>query len=210
VITFYYWYPASSFAVHVALEESGLPYEAICIDPKCERQLATLREISPRGTVPAISVDGRALVENVAIMCYVASRAPDAGLLPEEAMERAQCLSLVSWGSSTVHINFRRVYKPEKFTSDAAAFDQIRANGRSDFWRDLELLDRRLRAERWMIGEKFTVADAYFLRVYEWGKIAQLPVESLKHYSEFANRLVARPTIASIIKREGRSLLSPS
>jgi glutathione S-transferase len=208
MITLYYFHPACSTASHIALEESGLAYEARCVDLKNPEDLAELRKVNPKGTVPAIFVDGCGLSENIAIMTYIAARAPEAGILPADPMERAQCMSLLSWSSSTVHINFRQSARPEKFSADSAAYESIRANGRRAFWENLEIIDARLQSQDWMMGNTFSAPDCYALRFYEWGGITKHPVDQLMAFTKFKDRMIARPAVRRVLEREGSTLLA--
>lgn len=208
MITFYYFHPACSMVSHIALEESGVTYDARRVDIKNPEDLAELRKFNPRGTVPAIAVDDRGLSENIAIITYITSIAPQAGLIPTDALERAQCLSLLSWSASTVHINFRQSFRPEKFTADPAAQEAVRANGRRMFWENLQTFDTLLQRQDWMMGGAFSAPDAYALKFYEWALISKQPVNELAALTAFKNRMIARPAVRRVLEREGSRLLS--
>jgi glutathione S-transferase len=127
-------------ASHIALEESGLRYEPRAVNMADEAQRGELIKLNPKGKIPTITVDGRVLTENIAILTYVARMAPAAGLLPEDALERAQCLSMLSWYASTVHIAFRQSWRPERFADDPQAHKSIRENGRKTYWEAMQSL----------------------------------------------------------------------
>ena len=79
MLTLYYWPGASSVIPHVTLEEIGAPYELKLINlAKGEHKGAAYLKINPRGKVPALSIDGNVLTENVAILTYLAKQFPDA------------------------------------------------------------------------------------------------------------------------------------
>lgn len=208
MITFYYFHPACSMVSHIALEESGLAFAPRRIDMRNAEDMAELRKVNPKGTVPAISVDGQGLSENVAIMTYLANIAPETGLLPADPMARAQCMSLLSWSASTVHINFRQSFRPEKFTADPAAQETVRANGRRVFWENLQTIDARLQGQDWMMGAAFSAPDGYALKFYEWALLTKQPVHELAAYTAFKERMVARPAVRRVLEREGSRLAS--
>jgi len=207
MIVLYYFYPGCSLAAHIALEESGLEFEARRVDLKDPAVAAEYRKINPKGTVPCITLDGHTLSENVAVMAYIADRVPSAGLLPSDPMERAQCLSFLVWGASTIHINFRQSFRPERFTADTATHEGIRTAGRTKYWENLQLLDQRLQNQDWIMGGAFTCADGYVLRFYDWGRIAKYPVEELKALTAHKDRMLARPTVRRVLEREGSPLV---
>jgi glutathione S-transferase len=83
MMTLYFSPGACSLASHIALEETGAPYELKPILlAKGEQRTAEYQKINPRGKVPAFSVDGKILVENTAIITYLARKFPDKKLLP--------------------------------------------------------------------------------------------------------------------------------
>ena len=110
MLTLYYWPGASSVIPHVALEEIGAPYELKLVNlAKGEHKGAAYLKINPRGKVPALSIDGDVLTENVAILTYLAKQFPDARLLPQDLPEEAQCISTLAWFASAVHPTFAHI-----------------------------------------------------------------------------------------------------
>ena len=211
MIVLYYFYPACSLVAHIAFEESGLVYEARPVDLKDPAQFAEYKKINPRGTIPAMTVDGQPLTENIAILTYIADLVPEAGIIPTGLMERAQCMSLLSWSVSTAHINFRRSFRPERFSADPAAFDGIIASARPLYWANLQWIDERLQKQEWMLGKTYSAAaDGYALRLYDWGRIAKYPVEELKAFSAFKDRIIARPSVRRVLERERSPLVMPA
>jgi len=208
LITLYYFYPACSLVSHIALEESGLAYDPQRVDIRDPANAADFKKINPKGTAPALAVDGQLLTENVAIISYIADLAPEAGILPLGKRERAQCISLLAWSASTVHINFRRSYRPERFSDDPAGFEAIKAQGRAAYWKNLEDLDRLFQNQDWMMGDVYSAADGYALKFYDWGRMAKQPVEELKALTAFKDRMIARPAVRRVLEREGCPLIA--
>ena len=209
MLVLYYFYPACSLVAHIALEESGLAFEARPVNLKDPAQVADYKKINPRGTIPAMTIDGQTLTENIAILSYIADQAPEAGIIPADPMERAQCMSLLSWSASTAHINFRRSFRPERFSADPAAFDGIVASGHALYWANLQWLDECLQKQDWMMGKTYTAsADGYALRLYDWGRIGKYPVDELKALTAFKDRIIARPAVRRVLEREGSPLVA--
>ena len=103
-LTLYYAPGACSLAPHIVLEELGIAYEAVRINTAegQQRSPGYLR-INPRGRVPALAVDGKVLVENVAILAFLGGGFPDRGLWPRATWDQAQALSTMAWLADTVH-----------------------------------------------------------------------------------------------------------
>ncbi len=96
---------ASSFAVHIALHEIGIPFEGRPMSfRKNDMRSPDYLKLNPEGKVPTLIVDGRPLTEVAAILYYLAKRFPDANLLPHDDIEAdAQALSWMSFIASTLH-----------------------------------------------------------------------------------------------------------
>ena len=81
----YYCPGACSQAPHIALIETGLPFEIAKVDLATKR-LDTGEDyfaINPKGAVPALEMDdGGLLTENAVVLQYIADHAPEARLIP--------------------------------------------------------------------------------------------------------------------------------
>jgi glutathione S-transferase len=88
MMTLYFSPGACSLASHIGLEETGAPYEAKpTLLAKQQQKTEAYLKINPRGKVPALSVDGKVLVENTAILTYLAKRFPEKKLMPADPLE---------------------------------------------------------------------------------------------------------------------------
>jgi glutathione S-transferase len=66
---------ASSMAVHIALNEIGVPFERKVISfAKSEQHSPAFRALNPASKVPTLVIDGRPLTEVAAILFYLAKR----------------------------------------------------------------------------------------------------------------------------------------
>jgi glutathione S-transferase len=209
VLTLYYSPGACSMASHIALEESGAEYEPkLTSTAKGDHRTPEYLAINPRGKVPALKIDSDVLTENVAILTYVAKKFPNANLLPKGVFEEARCLSLMAWLSNTVHPSFTRVLRPERFIGDASAQEGVKQSGREAFWSSLQELDSLLDGKEWLAGSQFTVCDPYALVFYGWGKRIELPVQDLKNYTAWKDRMLSRRAVKTVLEREKSILLS--
>src|SRR6266536_3554625 len=104
MLTLYFSPGACSLASHIGLEETGAPYEAKPILlAKQQQRTEDYLKINPRGKVPALSVDGKILVENTAILTYLARRFPEKKLMPTDPAEEGRGMGAVFGFSSRVH-----------------------------------------------------------------------------------------------------------
>lgn len=205
MLTFFYAPKSCALASHIILEESGAEYDPKVVDLASDR--SEYLKINPRGTVPALMIEGTLLTENVAILSYVARRYPDARLIPTDAVQEAMCLSFLSWCSSSIHISFRMNFRPQWFTPEQEARPAIRAVGRNLFIENLQKIDYLLKTRKWLMGDQFTVADGYALVFYSWALIDEVPIRSLRAYGAFKNRMLERPAVRVALEREESVLL---
>src|SRR5919107_2652491 len=157
MMTLYFSPGACSLASHIGLEESGAPYELKPILlAKGQQRTDEYRKINPRGKVPALSVDGKILVENTAILTYLARRFPEKKLIPTDPAEEARCIATMCWFSSVVHPSFQRVNRPERFAENESAHAAVKENGRKSFWANCQDIDSMFQGREWIMGDDYT------------------------------------------------------
>jgi glutathione S-transferase len=145
MLTLYFAPGSSSMAVHIALHEIGVPFEARPLSFKNDLRAPAFLDLNPEGKVPVLLVDGRPLTEVAAILFYLAKRFPDAELLPRDDVEaEAQALSWMSFIASTLHPARQRGLDHAK-----AAYG---------------IADRRL-GDGWALG-RYSIADIHLFRLY--------------------------------------------
>ena len=183
MLTLYFAPGSSSMAVHIALHEIGVPFEARPMSFKRNdlRSPAYLT-LNPEGKVPTLVIDGRPLTEVAAILFYLARRYPDAALLPRDDLEaEAQAISWMSFIASTLH------------PARPRGLDYVR--------QVYGIADCRL-GEGWALGQ-YSIADIHLFRLY-WRMFNSLKPAR----GEFPNldahyaRMMGRPAVARTIEIE--------
>lgn len=209
MLTLFYSPGACSMASHIGLEESGAQYELKPVAlAKGEQRSPEYLKVNPRGKVPALRLDdGSVLIENTAILIYLARRFPDKGLLPKDSAAEARCISMMAWLSNTVHPAFTHIFRPERFSDDQNAVPSIKETGKKSFWAALQELDGIVAGKTWMQGEQFTACDPYALVFLGWGARIELPVKELKNYTAWKTRMLERPAVRKVLEREQNILL---
>ncbi len=203
MLTLYFCPGACSLASHIALEESGVPYELKpIILAKGQQRTEAYLKINPRGKVPSLSVDGEILVENTAIITYLARRFPDKRLLPTDPLEEARSIATMCWFSSVVHPSYQRSHRPERFADGEAAQAAVRENGRKSFWANCQEIDSMLQPNDWVMGREFTAVDGYALVFYGWGTRSKFPMQELRAYTAWQERVMKRPTVKKCVESE--------
>jgi glutathione S-transferase len=198
----YYSPAACSQAVNISLREAGLPFEMVKVDLKTKKTADGLDylEVNPKGYVPALKLDnGEVLTEKVAVLQYVADRNPAAKLAPPlGTMERYRLMEWLAFVNSEVHKSFSPLFRPD-------ATEEVKQYTRKNLTRRLDYLNTVLANRPYLMGEQFTVADAYLFVVLSWSgnlKLDMTPWPQLKRYIE---RIGARPQVIEALKSEGLS-----
>jgi glutathione S-transferase len=128
--------------------------------------------------------------------------------MPKDPVQRARAISLMAWFSNNVHPAFTHIGRPERFATDPATYDDLKATGRRNFQAALEEIDGILAGKQWILGDRFTVVDGYALVFYGWGKRIDLPMTELGNYTAWKDRMLARPAVRRVLEREKSILLA--
>ena len=106
-----------AFKVMAVANHLGLDYELQQLDPtKGEHLSAGYAAVNPNKRIPTMEDEGFILWESNAITQYLASRKPEAGLLPPDERARAlvnqwQFWDISSWDPACASIVFERLVK---------------------------------------------------------------------------------------------------
>jgi len=203
MMTLYFSPGACSLASHIGLEETGAPYE---IKPillaKGQQRTDSYLKINPRGKVPALSVDGKILIENTAILTYLARRFPEKRLMPADPAEEARCIATMCWFSSIVHPSYQRSSRPERFAEGEAAQAAVKEMGRKSFWANCQEIDSMFQGNNWIMGSEYTLVDPYALVFYGWGVRGGFPMKELSAYTAWQDRMMKRPAVQKSVESE--------
>ena len=203
MLTLYFSPGACSLASHIGLEETGAPYELKPILlAKGQQRTEEYLKINPRGKVPSLSVDGKILVENTAILTYLARSFPGKKLMPTDPAEEARCIGTMCWFSSVVHPSYQRAMRPERFAEGEAAQATVKETGRKSFWANCQEIDSMFQGKNWIMGSEYTLVDPYALVFYGWGVRGGFPMKELSAYTAWQERMMKRPTVKKTVDAE--------
>jgi glutathione S-transferase len=185
MLTFYFAPGSSSMAVHIALHETGAPFEARPMSfATKDMQKPEFRAINPNGKVPTLLVDGRVLTEVAGCLFYLARTHPDANLLPVDDPEaEAQIVSWMSFIASAIH------------PARQAGIERAR-----EVW---QIADTRLGRNDWAVGGRYSIADIHLFRLYWRTRDALDPkAGGFANIEAHYQRVMARPAVRKTIKIE--------
>jgi glutathione S-transferase len=203
---------ACSLAAHIALEETGAPFEPCRITlAKNEQRLPKFMSINPKGRVPVL-VDGEAVITELpAILLYIAKRFPSARLWPEGLVHEGRCAEWLAWSSSGLHETFAHVRRPDRFADSSTARKEVVEKGRVATLQAWRLTENKLAESKdgWAAGPEYSVADASLLVFWVWGRSKTLAYDMRRDYpawSEHASKMAKRLAVRRAFAREGLEL----
>lgn len=201
---FYYSPGACSLAPHVALRETGTNFEPVRVMvADRENYAAAYLAVNPRGRVPALEVGGEVFTEAAALLVYIASRAPEAGLLPPAGTaELVRTLEWLAWFSNSLHIAYAHYWRPERFLPADADNSAMVDFARESILRLNAELEERIAAP-WLVGD-YGLADIYSLPMYRWGnRIGIDMVTACPRWTDVVTRMMERPAVRDALAVEG-------
>lgn len=196
----YYSPGACSLASHIALLEAGLPFTADRVDMRT-RQTSDGRDfttVNPNGYVPSLELDnGEILNEGQAILQYIADRSPGAQLAPPAGtMPRYRVLEWLSFISSELHKGFGPLLRP-------GGPEDTKASIRDKLGLRLGYVARHLASRQYLVGDHFTVADAYLYTILTWTRIAGIDLSAWPVLAAYRERIQQRPAVQAARAAEG-------
>lgn len=196
-----YYYPgACSMAPHIALREAGLPFELVQVDlaKKLTANGEDYLKINPNGYVPTLRLDdGEYLTEVAVLLQYIADKKPGAALAPKVGtMERYRLMEWLNFIASEVHKTLGALFNP-KITPEWKE-DRIALFGRR-----CDHLSHGLGSRPYLMGGKFTVADAYLFTILNWTNLFKLDMDKWPKLKDYMARVAARPAVKEAMKAEG-------
>lgn len=197
----YYSPGACSLSPHIALHESGLPFQAVLTSTKSHKLQddTDYYTINPKGYVPLLELDdGTRLAEGPAIVQWIADQVPDKQLAPPAGtMERYRLQEWLTFIGTEIHKQFSPLFNP-------ATPEEAKPLFRQKILERLAHVDRHLSAHEHLLASGFSVADGYLYTVTRWTAPLKLDISGFTHLAAFMARMSARPAVQQALKAEGQ------
>jgi len=196
----YYSPGACSLSPHIVLLESGLAFQAVMASTKTHRLAdgTDYYTINPKGYVPLLELDsGERLSEGPAIVQWIADQVPEKKLAPPAGtMARYRLVEWLNFISTELHKGFSPLFTPGMPEEAKALF-------RSKLGDRFAHVDAALAEQPFLLGEDFSVADAYLFVVAGWSKHVGVDLSRFAHLARFIERVGARPAVQQAMRAEG-------
>jgi len=194
----YYYADACSQAAHIVLRELGLPFTPIVVD-MATRKAADGRELdalTAKGYVPVLVLeDGEVLTETVAILEYLADRRPGAIAPLPASFLHYRVLEWLSFIATELHKTFIPLFA-------AGTVAAAKAAAQAALTRRLDYVEPRVGARRYLVGEAFSIADAYLYVVAGWAPDVGLDLQRWPNLAAYRARIEARPAVQATLALE--------
>ena len=196
----YYSPGACSLSPHIVLREAGIAFEPVLASTKTHKlQDGTdYYTINPKGYVPLLELDdGQRLTEGPAIVQYIADKAPGKNLAPANGtFERYRLQEWLNFLTSEVHKGFGVLFTPQ-MPDEAKTVARGRVTDR------LKWVDTQLEGKQYLMGDNFSVADAYLFTITNWAGGVDLDLSPFPNLQAFQARVAARPAVQQALEAEG-------
>jgi glutathione S-transferase len=196
----YYSKGACSQAAHIILHEAGLPHDSAAVNLRQKRldDGSDYLRINPKGAVPALELDsGEVLTENAVVLQYIADHAGAFDLLPRPGeFQRYRVLEWLNFIATELHKGFAPLFNP-------AAGDEAKQLARDTISRKLDYVERQLGDRPYLLGDQFTLPDAYLFVILGWAGKMKIDLGGWPKLTDFRKRVAQRPAVRAVLEFEG-------
>ena len=198
-----YFSPGScGLASQIALREAGQAFELIKVDFKTKTTLeGDYHEVTPKGFIPALKLDdGDVLTEGAVILQWIADHHPERQLLPAFGTpERYKALAWLNFVATDLHRGMAVMFSP--FVDAASKRNFAEGNLAQRF----EYVESHLATHEHLLGERFSVADAYLFNVLCWPVRVNIDLSKYASIQAFMARMGQRPSVRASLEAEALS-----
>ena len=196
----FYTSPSCSLSPHIVLREAGLVFsmEKVDLAQKITESGADYMAINPKGQVAALVLDdGSLLTEGVAIVLYLADRVPDRNLIPAPGnLSRYRAVEWLTYIATELHKGIAPLFNPK-------TPDEYKTMVREKMESQFSYLDSVLEKQHYLLGQSFSVADAYLFTMLFLASLVQFDLKKYAHLSAYYERVAARPAVEATLRAEG-------
>jgi glutathione S-transferase len=197
MLQLYFWPMACSLASRIALMEAGIEARYHLVHLWTKKVLeddGDFRAVSPKGAVPVLVLEnGERLTESAAVLQYVADLKPELGLAPPPGdPDRYRLQEWLSFIGTELHKGF--LFPTFWYKDDAAL-----AKPRERIGQNVAIVAAHLAGREYLVGERFTVADAHLAWALTLLRPAGVDVAQWPDLAGYLARMQARPQVKAAI-----------
>jgi glutathione S-transferase len=191
---------ACSLSPDIVLREAGLNFELEQVDLRTKKTKsgADFLKVNPKGQVPVlVTDDGKTLTEGPAIVQYIADQRPEAKLAPPcGSFDRSRLQEWLNFITSELHKSFSPLFAPN-------TPEEYKTIVKENLAKRFSVLDAYFADNEYLMGSRFSVADAYAFVVISWAKPMKIDLTKWRNLTAYLERVAARPKVKEAMKAEG-------
>lgn len=188
---------ACALASHIALREAGVDATLVKASKGKLDDGTDFTKLNPKGYTPALQLeDGQLLTEGAVILQYLGDRAPAKKLVSAPgSLDRYREQEWLTYIATEIHKSFSPLFNPKVGEYGAAVREALSAK--------FDFLSKHLESRPFLMGERFTVADAYLFTVLRWAKDPLIDLARWPVLVAYKERVAARPFVKKALEEEG-------
>jgi glutathione S-transferase len=206
VVDLYYYPSYISLVPHILLHEIGIDHRLIFVDRYAgAHKREPYLTLNPNGLIPVLRDGDLVLYESAAIALHLADRHPQSKLAPAVGTDaRAHFYKWLMWLAASLHPALSNYLHPNKWTSDEAAQAKLRAGAEARIAELFDIIDAEVarHAGPWLLGETFSVVDAYAFVLCRWSRRMARPGVSWPNFGPYAHRIAQRSAVGRALTAE--------
>lgn len=205
-IQLYYAPITCAMAPYITLTEAGAEFEVKTLNfGKQEHMSPEYMKINPKHKVPMLVVDGKTMTENAAIHLWISRTWPDAKIMPTDAWDQAQAVSLLSWCSGGIHPFLTRMNAPAKICDVEGTADSVKKFASAALHENFKLAEDKLAGHDYFMGD-FMAPDAHFFWCTRRAQQFGLDLSGYKNVMAHHERMKTRDSVKKLLAFEAATL----
>jgi len=198
-----YFFPgACSLSCNIAMREAGMSFDLEKVDMKAKKTASggDYAAVNPKSYVPTLQLDnGQKLTEAQVILQYVADQKPAAKLAPAAGTpDRYKMMEWLNFIATEIHKGHAPMFRHgEKLP------DTVKQVFKDDLAMRFDWLSKELNGKKYLVGDNFTVADAYLFTVLNWPQYVGMDMGKWPTLQAYSKGIFARPKVQEAMKAEG-------
>jgi glutathione S-transferase len=198
---------ACSLAAHIAIIDSGLPYQLRRLKfAENEQQSAEYLKVNPKGRVPALVTERGTLTESTAILLFIAQMAPEKKLAPlDDPFSLARLQGFNSYIATTVHVNHAHGRRATRWADEPTAIEAMKRKVPQTMRDAYRLIEDDMLTGPFVMGEDYSIADPYLFVMSSWLKGDGVDIAEFPRVKAHYERMLARPSVEKALADEAAS-----
>jgi glutathione S-transferase len=204
MLKLYYARNSCALASHIALEETGAPYEAVRIDfGSAQQRGPEYLKINPKGRVPSLQTERGILTETPAILAFIAQSFPAARLAPvDDPFAFGEVQAFNSYLCSTVHVAHAHGGRGYRWADDESSFADMKRKVPQTMRECFNLIETQMLRGPWVCGDAYTICDSYLFTISGWLARDQVDIAEFPKVKAHADAMNKHAAVQNVLQAQ--------